>query len=110
MYRLNKSCGSSAVSRLDPRMLRSIESERNSSVQGSGCGCNGTSEHADCGCGCNDSSLISEFDYSLAMAYSPYQQFQNIYCEEEGFAIGTIFKELDKPFYGPKCKGGHCNE
>ena len=52
----------------------------------------------------------SDFNYSLAMVYSPEQIWQNLYDEEEGFTVGTIFKELDKPFYGPKCNGGACNE
>lgn len=112
MYRLNRSCGCQSRNRLDPRVLRSIEAERNSSVQDSGC--HGSSETAsdvgNCGCAGNDFTHAGEFDYSLAMVYSPYQHFQNLYCEEEGFVAGTIFKELDKPFYGPKCKGGICNE
>ena len=37
---------------------------------------------------------------SLAMVYSPYQQFRELYEPEEGFSRGTIFRELDKPFYG----------
>ena len=35
-----------------------------------------------------------------AMAYVPYQQFSNIYTPEQGFDNGTIFPELNKPFYG----------
>ena len=59
------------------------------------------------GCGTFSSE---NFDYSLAMVYSPEQIWQNLYCEEEGFKVGTIFKELDKPFYGSKCHGGACYE
>ena len=33
-----------------------------------------------------------------AMAYVPFQQYKNIYKNEEGFLRGTIFPELDKPF------------
>ena len=47
-------------------------------------------------------------DYPLAMVYSPVQSWQNVYCVEEGFMTGTIFRELDKPFYGPRCHGGNC--
>lgn len=50
------------------------------------------------------------FDYSLAFVYPSEQIWQNLYHEAEGFVNGTIFKELDKPFYGPKCHGGVCNE
>ncbi|MBR5538822.1 MAG: spore coat associated protein CotJA [Clostridia bacterium] len=41
------------------------------------------------------------------MVYPPEQVWQNIYCVEEGFMVGTIFRELDKPFYGPRCHGGN---
>lgn len=39
----------------------------------------------------------------LAMAYVPWQRWGSLYSPEKGFAQGTIFKELDYPFYG---KGG----
>ena len=39
----------------------------------------------------------------IAMAYVPWQNWQQIYDLEQGFCRGTIFKELDKPFLG---KGG----
>ena len=37
---------------------------------------------------------------SLAMVYSPYQAFQNLYDPAQGLCAGTIFIELDKPFLG----------
>ncbi len=37
---------------------------------------------------------------SLAMAYVPMQQFRNLYDQDDAFQVGTIFKELDLPFYG----------
>ena len=37
---------------------------------------------------------------ALAMAYVPWQHWDQIYCPAEGFACGTIFPELNKPFYG----------
>ena len=46
---------------------------------------------------------------ALAMVYAPQQSWQNIYCEEDALTRGTIFAELDKPFYGPGCTGGGCN-
>ena len=52
---------------------------------------------------------IGEFDFKLAMVYSPEQAWQNLYTVEEGLCAGTIFKELNKPFYGPRCNGGSCN-
>ncbi len=123
MYRLNKCGACSPRDRLDPKVLEHIANQHENSYKKE----NGT-------CGCNEpmySSVVSqinempdvdidsceysnkydsEFDYSLAMVYSPVQQWQNLHCLEEGFKAGTIFKELDKPFYGPKCMGGKCND
>ena len=39
-------------------------------------------------------------DMVLAMAYIPVQQFDTLFEIEEGFARGTIYPELDKPFVG----------
>jgi hypothetical protein len=39
---------------------------------------------------------------SLAMAYVPYQRFEKLYSEEKALARGTLFEELDLPFYGGK--------
>lgn len=36
----------------------------------------------------------------LAMAYVPWQRWQNIYDAEKGFCNGTIFQELNLPFCG----------
>ena len=43
-------------------------------------------------------------DKPLAMAYVPWQIWQDIYESEKGFHCGTIFKELNLPFLG---KGGN---
>lgn len=40
---------------------------------------------------------------SLAMAYVPWQTWQDIYEADKGFHCGTIFQELNLPFLG---KGG----
>ena len=40
-----------------------------------------------------------------AMAYVPWQQWQNIYEPCRALERGTIFEDLDKPFLG---KGGRC--
>lgn len=45
-------------------------------------------------------------DMPLAMAYVPWQKWQNIYKAKKAFQRGTIFEELDKPFQGI---GGCCN-
>lgn len=59
----------------------------------------------------NDASPCCERDdvlegMPLAMAYVPWQNWRRIYDIEKGFQRGTIFEELDKPFYG---RGG-CNQ
>ena len=41
----------------------------------------------------------------LAMAYVPWQTWENLHDVHKGFQRGTVFESLDKPFYG---KGG-CN-
>ena len=42
---------------------------------------------------------------SLAMVYSPYQAFGSLYDTDEALWRGTLFTELDKPWYpgGAKC-------
>lgn len=39
---------------------------------------------------------------SLAMMYVPYQRFERLYDEEKALERGTLFEELDLPFYGGK--------
>lgn len=129
MYRLNR-CGYMR-DKLDSCALQRIMTQSTLRRE-NGCGCDNkneseineikrtgcgnqepreSSENESCGCGCkNSESYNAEFNYSLAMVYSPYQQWQNLYCEDEGLLAGTIFKELDKPFYGSRCDGGKCNE
>ena len=126
MYRMNPYNRSTPHDRLDPRMLARIANEQNRGKVG--CGCDGAEREVPhgmpyaspmprenavlqnscgCGCGCNNNSNYSaDFNHTLAMVYSPLQEFQNLYCEEEALTAGTIFRELDKPFYGPKCHGG----
>lgn len=36
----------------------------------------------------------------LAMAYVPWQTWRKIMCPEMAFKTGTIFEELNKPFWG----------
>ncbi|MFU0827763.1 MAG: Spore coat associated protein JA (CotJA) [Lachnoclostridium sp.] len=47
-----------------------------------------------------DSGGNFPFAPSLAMAYIPIQQFKDLYDPEYALKAGTIFKELDLPFYG----------
>lgn len=61
------------------------------------CGC-----HKPDSCGCHYDALE---DFPIAMAYVPWQKWQNLYESCKGFQRGTIFKDLSKPFLG---RGG-CN-
>lgn len=45
---------------------------------------------------------------SLAMAYVPWQLWEQPYQSEIGFDKGTIFPSLDKPFLADE--GAFCNE
>ena len=38
--------------------------------------------------------------YPSGMAYVPWQSFKDIYDPERGLEAGTIFAELEKPFWG----------
>lgn len=38
-----------------------------------------------------------------AMAYVPYQNLTEIYEPEQGLECGTIFPELNKPWFGKEC-------
>ncbi|MDO4439899.1 MAG: spore coat associated protein CotJA [Eubacteriales bacterium] len=40
---------------------------------------------------------------ALAMAYVPWQKWEDTYDVHQGLECGTIFPALNKPFYG---KGG----
>ena len=51
-----------------------------------------------CAIGASDDCALS--GRSLAMVYSPHQEFQSLYDPREGLCRGTVFCELDKPFYG----------
>lgn len=44
-------------------------------------------------------------DMPLAMAYVPWQRWQNLFDADRGFHCGTIFQELHKPF---EHAGGGC--
>lgn len=47
-------------------------------------------------------------DTPLAMAYIPFQHWDEVYEAEVGFSRGTIFPALDKPFIGEEAvKNAH---
>ena len=58
---------------------------------------------ADCNTACSQQETRQPM--ALAMAYVPWQRWQETYPLEEGLHRGTIFPELDLPFEGKK-KGG----
>ena len=45
-------------------------------------------------------------DVHLAMVYSPYQPFDDLYDLEEALNAGTIFRALDYPFLPTPCRQG----
>ena len=77
---------------------RSVQpSQSTSQAQSAACGCNRRMD------GCPNTHDHFPEDMPIAMAYVPWQKWQDI-CElREAVERGTIFKELDKPFLG---KGG----
>ena len=43
-------------------------------------------------------------DPVCAMAYVPFQsERQKLYSPDQGFAVGTMYQTLNKPFCGGKC-------
>ena len=44
-------------------------------------------------------------EMEIAMAYVPWQFFQSIYEPDKALQVGTVFPELNKPFYGGKGGG-----
>lgn len=97
-----------------------------------GCGCDG--RDGSYGCGDTDGGLFDDLfedlacgddngqignphpcgengveGRSLAMVYAPVQTWQNLYDPRMGLNRGTLFRELDMPFYGKQMnKGGNC--
>ena len=43
-------------------------------------------------------------NFPVAMAYVPWQYWENVYEADKALQQGTLFPELDKPFLG--CRGG----
>ena len=54
-------------------------------------------EHCDDDCNRGRDML---YGIPLTMAYVPWQKFECTYEPAQGLKAGTIFPELDKPFYG----------
>ncbi len=62
----------------------------------------------DCQCGRSSMSMRRDSlaGMPLAMAYVPWQKFEETYDPSTALCQGTIFPELDMPFTG--WKGGNC--
>ena len=45
-------------------------------------------------------------NYPLAMVYSPYQSWQNLYTPDVALEKGTLFGELDLPIEATNCRRG----
>ena len=45
-------------------------------------------------------------DPAFAIAYVRWQEMDRVCEPEDGYARGTIFPELDKPFYGRRARYG----
>ena len=56
-------------------------------------------------CSCTQEKETVKLDsLPLAMAYVPWQKWQNIYKPENALCAGTIFQELDLAFLGRRCR------
>ena len=49
---------------------------------------------------CDSGNTSAFVTPSLAMAYVPIQEFRDLYDPDYALQVGTLFKELDLPFYG----------
>lgn len=61
--------------------------------------------HPTCDCAkdsCNQASAPVD-SMMIAMAYVPWQQWEEIFDYEKALCTGTIFKNLDKPWTGRAC-------
>ena len=90
------------------------------------CGDRAAERTGDCGCGrperreihgnfpeerCGCEQTVSESccrddrmkAFALAMAYVPWQEWENLYEEEAALARGTLFEALDLPWYSCAC-------
>ena len=79
-----------------PNAIQNVEpgAGRRPMNNGGGCGC------CEGGGGGDRSALDCLAGMSLAMVYSPCQEFENLYGHADGIKHGTIFRDLDKPFTG----------
>lgn len=68
----------------------------------SSCSRNSSGGSSSCGSGeCIIDRRLENFP--LAMVYCPDQEWRELYTEDEALSHGTLFKELELPFY-PACR------
>ena len=56
------------------------------------------------GCGCKTDNGFLNSNTPIAMVYFPMQQWKELYDPYTALSNGTIFKELDLPFYPTPCR------
>jgi len=77
--------------------------------------------HDDCMCEAHDDMIKSKEDHmhkskEYARAYIIPQKYENLFSCKEGFLMGTIFKDLYRPYHDHKhdhehvCKKNKCEE
>lgn len=59
-------------------------------------------------CGSDNGYLHREAP--IAMVYSPVQKWKELYDPATALSNGTIFKELDLPFYPTPCRRKECGQ
>ena len=65
----------------------------------------GEPTHPDAGMPCPHAGVASPHSARpLAMVYSPEQEWRDLYESEMGHERGTIFKELEFPFFGGEAR------
>lgn len=99
---------SCADSRYDARNNNCCEADNDNRC---GCGnldgCARSEKSRDC---INHRSLsIQTQGLPLVMSYAPDHEYHELYEDEEALVMGTLFRELNFPFYQSNCRGG-CSE
>ena len=88
-----------ANNQMVPRMQQGCDAGSNARMMNNCDSCGNASmmhQHGDCG-----NSMHDELrGMPIAMGYVPWQNFGCTYEPMEGLQAGTIFPELEKPFYG----------
>lgn len=72
----------------------------------SSCGCEEKTEYVS-SCGCTEKAVRESAAFTPVMAYVPFQEWEEPFCEMEALCVGTLFPSLEKPFLG---KRGCCND